>query len=561
MSNKRLIITSIIIFIATFLVIFITTLVGFTSIEKGIYSSAENQTNSLVVSLNCGLTERDALATYGVNKDTYLSFYHEDEDKPYLTNVSVTSEKTFAELEANKGKFIIYDSKDIGTKVCEGFAYANGTKSYVRFDLVVPSTYYVSRAFMIHGTITVVVLTLAGEAIFWYSYKKSLRPLKTQIRKLQNLISKDHSVDHDDDLSSLALMIHDSRKELENQLNLTKTGEQKIDFILDSISQGLLVLDASYKIVMINQTAADIFQVKKEDVENKNMDDIHPSHPFEVNASMVIQTNHSLSYTETIRGRVYQCSINPISYSWTRINERNGASILFIDITDEYNGAKMKREFFDNASHELKSPLTGILGYQQMMKAGIITSKEDIDNAIDKSIKECNRMNKIIMNMLSLSSLENKELRSVEEIDVSEATSSIAESLTPQLKEKHIDLSMKKGTLKIKINPDDFDRLVRNLIDNAIKYNKDNGSIKITVDDTERSFTIKDTGVGISPENQSRIFERFFRVDKARSRENGGTGLGLAIVKHVCNYYGYKLTLKSALNKGTEFKIVFSEDE
>jgi len=423
--------------------------------------------------------------------------------------------------------------------------------------VVVPVTYYTSLNFLIYGTTIVVLATAGGIAIFWIVYKKSLLPLKAQIRKLRSIVSVDHNVQYNDDFSYLALMIRDSRRELENQLELTRTGEQKINFVLDSISQGLIVLDASYKIIMINKTACEIFQVEKKAVEQSNMDGIKPSRAFEINASMVVQTQKSFVYTEKIRGRVYRCNINPIDYSWTRVNEKNGASVLLIDVTDEYNSSRMKREFFDNASHELKSPLTSILGYQQMIKAGIITNKEDVDNAIEKSIKECHRMNKIIIDMLSLSSLENEDLRSVEDLDVEKGIRSIVESLEPQMKKKSIQMKLEPFSFSLKINPEDFEKLIRNLLDNAIKYNKDHGHIWVSYNPEAKALSIKDDGVGISEENLNRIFERFFRVDKARSKDSGGTGLGLAIVKHICNYYDYRIEVKSQLGQGTEFVISF----
>ncbi|MCI2111151.1 MAG: ATP-binding protein [Bacilli bacterium] len=553
MNKHNLIIASIAVFIFSFLSIFLTTLFSFKSIESGIVSSTRDTSNSILISLNSGLTERDAMATYGVNKNAYISFYEKDEDQPYFTNISVTEEKTFAELSENEGKTVIYDSKDIGSKVCETFFRSAGIGAYVRYDMVVPQSYYASYNLLVYGTTTVVALISAGIALFWVAYEKSLTPLKTQVRKLQGIVTPEGNVEYGDDFSYLPLMIRDSRKELERQLQLTKTGEQKINFILDSISQGLIVLDASYKIVMINKTACDVFKVAKDEVENRNMDAIKPSRSFEVNASMVVQTKKAFIYTEPIYGRVYQININPIDYSWARVNERNGASILFIDVTDEFNSSKMKREFFDNASHELKSPLTTILGYQQMLKAGILSTPEEISGAVDTSIKECHRMNEIIIDMLSLSSLENEELRPVEDIDTRKGLVSIAASLEPQMKAKKVSLSLNSESFSTKMNPDDFDKLFRNLIDNAIKYDKTNGHIWVSVNKASKTISVKDDGIGISEANQTRIFERFFRVDKARSRESGGTGLGLAIVKHVCNYYDLRIELSSKLGSGSEF--------
>jgi two-component system phosphate regulon sensor histidine kinase PhoR len=228
---------------------------------------------------------------------------------------------------------------------------------------------------------------------------------------------------------------------------------------------------------------------------------------------------------------------------------------LMFDVTDSFNSSKMKRDFFANASHELKSPLTSILGYQEMIKDHIITTPEEFDDATEKTIKEAKRMRKIILNMLELSSLENENLRPIEQINVAKEISSILASLEIEINEKHIHLHEAKDTLIIGINSDDFDKLMRNLLENAIKYNKEGGDIFVKVDGQQKLIQIRDTGIGISEEDKTRIFERFYRVDKARSRENGGTGLGLAIVKYICNYYEYTIDVDSVLGQGTSFTL------
>ena len=161
--------------------------------------------------------------------------------------------------------------------------------------------------------------------------------------------------------------------------------------------------------------------------------------------------------------------------------------------------------------------------------------------------------------MLSLSSLERESLRPIEEISLPSALQSILSSLKLQCEIKKITVQTKLSPMIVKMNPDDFDKMVRNLIDNGIKYNKEGGKLIVSNDNKLRTLTIEDNGIGIAEENVPRVFERFFRVDKARSRRNGGTGLGLAIVKHICNYYELEITLDSTLGKGSRFTIHFPE--
>ena len=156
---------------------------------------------------------------------------------------------------------------------------------------------------------------------------------------------------------------------------------------------------------------------------------------------------------------------------------------------------------------------------------------------------------------LELSSLENENLRPIEQINVSREIAAILASLEIEIKERGIEVHQTNDPLIIGINPDDFDKLMRNLLENAIKYNKEHGEIFIRVSAKDKVISVRDTGIGISEEDKTRIFERFYRVDKARSRENGGTGLGLAIVKYICNYYDYGIDVDSALGHGTTFTV------
>ena len=163
------------------------------------------------------------------------------------------------------------------------------------------------------------------------------------------------------------------------------------------------------------------------------------------------------------------------------------------------------------------------------------------------------------MDMLALSSLENENLRPVEKINVSRGIDELLSLHDAEIQKKHLTVKKDRNDLFISINADDFNKLFDNLITNAIKYNKDGGLIEVAIDEKKRTVAIKDNGIGIAKENQSRIFERFYRVDKARSRAEMGTGLGLAIVKYVCSYYGITIDVDSSLGVGSTFTLTFPE--
>ena len=436
--------------------------------------------------------------------------------------------------------------------------HVSGTQIYIRVGIQLTTPVILSYNFLMYGSIT--FLTIMIIFIFYvnHMYDDAFKPIKIQVKKLQKIVNKKKTISYDDDLKNLALIVRDSRKELEEQFKITKQSEQKIEFILDSFSEALVVIDSDYKIIMFNKKASEIFEIKKEEAYNKSFDVMVKAKHIEGNMSMVVQTNRAFSYVEKIEGKVYECLINPIDYEWSSINEKAGASLLMIDITDEYNSSEMKKQFFANASHELKTPLTSIIGYLEMMKVGILSSKEEIDNAIDKSINDASRMKKIIFDMLELSSLENEMLRPITLINIKGTLKEIITSLEVETEKRGLKiLFANDDDFDIRMNKDDFERLFKNLIENAIIYNKPNGCITINIDRKKRSVSIKDEGIGIKEEDISRIFERFYRVDKARSRRESGTGLGLAIVKHICEYYDYKITVQSTINIGSIFTIKF----
>ena len=225
------------------------------------------------------------------------------------------------------------------------------------------------------------------------------------------------------------------------------------------------------------------------------------------------------------------------------------------DVTSLMNLENNKKEFFQNASHELKSPLTCIIGYQQMITEGILDTKEQILDSANKSLKEAIRMNDILSDMLSLATIEARQTSLKENINPKAIIEDVVITLSIEAKKNNIKISTDLDDNTLFASRTEFNEVVRNLIDNAIKYNKENGTIFVSYKDG--ILIVKDTGIGIKDEDKSRIFERFYRLDKARSKKTGGTGLGLAIVKHICLNNNYKLDLDSRLGLGTSFKIYF----
>ena len=221
---------------------------------------------------------------------------------------------------------------------------------------------------------------------------------------------------------------------------------------------------------------------------------------------------------------------------------------------------KVRQEFTANVSHELKTPLTTISGYAEMMEAGMIQEK-DISNCAGKIRKEAARMQKLIGDILELSKLDEPEMQRERKIlDLYQVAEHCIESAQLQAEQHQITLHLEGSSQKVLGEEGMLEELIGNLCDNGIRYNRPGGSVTVRVQEEPAGgvrLSVEDTGIGIPEGHQRRIFERFYRVDKGRSRESGGTGLGLAIVKHIVQQHGAQLQMKSAPNQGTCISVIF----
>ena len=524
------------------------------------YFSLENSYRETLTTFSFNINE----VINSDNEDDIIAFYSNNREKDIVifngsgNVVKSTSEIAFDsnylfKLKSNLDHIISFSNKNGGTGLAT-CSYNLNNNSYNLYIVYYDSSFIIFRILVI---VIPIILLILGAFCVVFEYVKSKKEaayLKYQVRKLRNIVNIQTMVEYDNDVENLANILKDTRRELDRQLKNNFLSEKKLNFILDSIEQGILVVNLDGLIILSNKKGRDIIHIERND---KKIIDNPLTHDILVNVKVVSSLNRPLLFNKEIDGKIFEFNINNIDDSFNENSNVGSVSILIVDITDKFNSEKMKRDFFANAAHELKSPLTTILGYQELIKDGVLTSNEEIKTANEKTIKESERMNKLIIEMLELSSLENNNLRPIEKVDVMKELDHILLMLEEQIKAKHIKVIKNYQKLILKINNEDFYNLFKNIIENAIRYNKINGEIVITIDTTNHKISIKDSGIGVSDENKSRIFERFFRVDKARSRENGGTGLGLSIVKYICNYYEYKIDVKSSLGKGSEFTITY----
>jgi two-component system phosphate regulon sensor histidine kinase PhoR len=253
-------------------------------------------------------------------------------------------------------------------------------------------------------------------------------------------------------------------------------------------------------------------------------------------------------------GRVYQFEVSRIDSD----GEAIGTVILSSDITEQETAERIRKEFTANVSHELKTPLQGIIGSAELLEKGM-AKQEDVPHFIEHIRTEAARMVALIEDIIRLSQLDEGATMPREDVDMLEIVQEAIENLHDAAAEKNVTLSADGQSAEVNGVRRLLYEVVYNLCDNAIKYNKENGRVEVNVTSDEKttSVTVKDTGIGIPPRCQGRVFERFYRVDKSHSRTSGGTGLGLSIVKHAVHYHYGHIKLRSELDKGTEITVIF----
>ena len=418
---------------------------------------------------------------------------------------------------------------------------------YVRIAIPIGS---VNKIIYTYVTISLIALTvILAFSIFAISFvnKKSLTPINSEVAKLATLANEDYQ---DVTIDDLPVVINSITNVLDNKIHEIELQEQEIEAILNLLTQGVVVIDSNESLRFINYKATKILD-SNNNLIGKNYLYLFRDTKLQKLILEVFKNHSQVNYILNIDSTKINCNVTYL----TEAKLNGGIIITLEDITKQANLEEEKRDFFQNASHELKSPLTSIIGYQQMICDNIVDSKDQIINYSSKTLKEAKRMNNIIIDMLNLSSIEQNYQKKQDIVKVDKALIEILDSLEDRIKARNISVITNIAKCETVGDAKLIDELIRNLIDNAIKYNVDNGKIMITLNTS--TLTIEDTGIGISKEYQSRVFERFYRVDKGHSKEIGGTGLGLAIVKHICEIYQYELKLESTIGKGTKITIKF----
>lgn len=344
-------------------------------------------------------------------------------------------------------------------------------------------------------------------------------------------------------VDTIGNLSHKLRKSM-REVKLEKT---KIDEIFKQMNEGFVLLDEKYKILSINAKAISLLGNMKQ--YDQFTDYLY--YPEIINAlehnvpkqEVVIKINHN----------IYACYISRVNL---------GTTLLFVDITASKKAEKMRSEFFSNVSHELKTPMTSIRGYSDLLVQGLVQDETQKQKMLKKIQDEVNNMSRLINDILMLSRLENLSVEvEMLPIKMKPIVLEVLESYEVEMSQHDIKVHTDFEDMSYIGNHQQIFTLLNNLIGNAIKYNKDHGEVNIDIEQQgdAMKIVVSDTGIGIPMADQSRVFERFYRVDKGRSKQRGGTGLGLAIVKHMVSNYKGTIELTSEINKGTTITIILPQ--
>ena len=392
--------------------------------------------------------------------------------------------------------------------------------------------------------------------IFIIATVVSRRLTKKTFEPLNNLNEDLLTIDTDmfPEISPFINKINKQNKTIKDNYREISRERDTIETILKNMKESLIIIDENKNLLSVNNSAKELFNSKRKLIGENILNLIRDDDLLKLIDDALMGS--SVESITNIGDREFKFYVNPVFED----KKVRGVVILFIDETEEIRALRLREEFSSNVSHELKTPLTSICGFSELLVNGMVddANKEEFYKLIYDDSK---RLLNLIEDIMKISGLETEETFSREEIKLKELIKDILRAQRNLIDEKNITVSLDGDGLVFE-NKTMMWELFANIINNGLKYNKDGGKLDIKISEDEKHYEvlIVDTGIGIPSKDLARIFERFYRVDKSRSRKIGGTGLGLSIVKHVLQSIDGKLEISSELGMGTSFKIILSKD-
>lgn len=372
--------------------------------------------------------------------------------------------------------------------------------------------------------------------------------LAKRISKPINEIDLDHPLSKPsyEEIQPLLTRVDSQNKQIEKQIDDLHQKKKEFNSVTDNISEGLILLNKETEVVSINNAARQLFQTEDQNaiIATEEIKDLIEKAKQGKEAETILRKDEAI--IRVIANPIYSHSVF------------TGISILAFDVTNTYEAERTRKEFTANVSHELKTPLQTIMGSAELLQNHLV-KQDDIPSFYEKIHQESSRMLTLIDDIIRLSQLDESSQVEENTLRINDSAKEAINSLKESAKKKNIQIQTNLNEAFIKANSRLIYEIIYNLIDNAIRYSNNDSSIEVsTYTDIHHAYLkVKDNGIGIPLEDQSRIFERFYRVDKSHSRATGGTGLGLSIVKHAVKLSHGTIALESELNKGSTFTVTF----
>ncbi len=397
------------------------------------------------------------------------------------------------------------------------------------------------------------MLPIMGGIVIVVAFLASIvaRRVTFNLIKPLDQVNLDEPLDNEtyDELAPFLTRIAKQKRQLSKNLKKLRGKQEELTIITNNMNEGLVLLNGQQNVLFINESAAKIFGFSTKEVIGRNILTVDRAQEVQDLLQKVSQAGKGEGLYEK-DGHFYQLSGSSVNGS--------GSVILIYDVTEKMTAEKLRREFSANVSHELKTPLQSILGYAEIMKNGLVKD-EDKQRFLERIHAEAGNMIELIQNIMELSRLdENKTLDEFEDVDLLKLAQSVTLRLKHKAQTKGVTLNVSGSSACVCGVQSILSEVLYNLVDNSIKYNKDNGKVDVKVQDGSEDVTVSvsDTGIGIGAADRERVFERFYRADKSHSKEIGGTGLGLSIVKHGVLFHKGRVELESEPGVGTTITFV-----
>lgn len=494
--------------------------------------------------------------------------------------VFADSENDIVKMENHLNRPEIQEARVRGTGKSVRFSQTLGVEMMyvaVPFKTGERITGYVRLARPLHDVQTVInkvyrsillsiIITAAFSLIIalFYSYRLS-RPIKAMeqfTEKLRLGETVGTIILHtSDETATLANNINYLVEELRGKIRLANEEKSKLMTAFTSMNEGVLIVDGQGVVEFVSPVLSNMLAVQYEDVSGKTLLEAFLSADLQKAFAQFKEKNVNLS-REITMGDTSPVILNVSISAVEDHPEEEKTMIVFHDVTRLKKLEKIKVDFVANVTHEIKTPLTAIIGYLETIREGAIDNIEDTKKFIGISLKQAERLNRLVDDLLTISSIEMKEAKlNFEDVSLNMSVDNVIALIEAKAKAKNIAIQnkMRENLAPVRADRDRLAQVFLNVLDNAVKFTPDGGSVGITAEESGEYTVvcIADTGIGVPQEEIGRLGERFYRVDRSRSRELGGTGLGLSIVKHLMMAHGGKMEIESALNRGTKVSLFF----